>query len=182
MSKNHEDRSCRSGLPEFLGDNIRYLRKQKKWSQEKLAQQTGLTRGRIASYENGCSEPPLQSLFALAEVLGTTVIDLVCRNLQQRGNSPDNRAISFSSIFKNEKRIQTLFQEALKLEAVIDGLFKCHCYKIENRHNGSVSIEAMQHDFEQLHQMSCRLLNIHKEIMQLMSSTSLTNQQPTPSL
>ncbi len=170
MSKNYEDKDCRSSLPEFLGNNIRFLRKQKKWSQEKLAQESGLTRGRIASYENGCSEPPLQSLFTLAEVLDTTVLDLVCRNLQQSTQASGEKSISFSSIFKNEKRIQALFKEAMKLESVIDGLFTCHCYKIENRHNGSISIEAMQHDFEQLHKMSCRLLSIHKEIMQLMSS------------
>ncbi len=173
MSKIYEDMSCRSGLPEFLGSNIRYLRKRKQWSQEELARQAGLTRGRITSYENGCAEPPLQSLFTLAEVLGTSVLDLVCRDLQKHDAAgSEGTAFSFSSILKNEKRIQALLHEALDLENVIDSLFKCHCYKLENRHNGTVSIDALRHDFEQLHQMSCRLLGIHKEIMELMSAGS----------
>lgn len=173
MSKIDEHMDCRSGLPEFLGANIRYLRKRKGWSQEELARQARLTRGRIASYENGCAEPPLQSLFSIAEVLGTSVVDLVCRNLQQQAiESPNGTGLSFSSIFKNEKRIQALLEEALTLETIIDSLFKCHCYKIENHHDGSISVDALRHDFEQLHQMSCRLLHIHKEIMRLMSVQS----------
>ncbi len=161
--------SCRSGLPDFLGANIRHLRRGKGWSQEELARQTGLTRGRIASYESGCAEPPLRSLFSLAEVLEVSVWDLVCTDLQRGEPVAPEKRFSFSAILTNQARIQALQQEALELEKVIEGLFKCHCYKVNNLRNVPDDLMGLRHDFEQLHSMSCRLLDIHKEIMSLMS-------------
>ncbi len=161
--------SCRSDLPEFLGANIRHLRRDKGWSQEELARQTGLTRGRIASYESGCSEPPLRSLFSLAEVLEVSVWDLVCTDLREEGVVAPEKRFSFSAILGNQERIQKLQQKAVELEAVIDGLFKCHCYKMNNMSHAPEDLASLRHDFEQLHKMSCELLSIHKEIMSLMS-------------
>jgi len=46
----------------FLSDNLRYLRAQKKWSQQQVANELIIGRGRYAKYEDGKSEPPLDIL------------------------------------------------------------------------------------------------------------------------
>jgi transcriptional regulator with XRE-family HTH domain len=49
----------------FIHSNIKYLRKLKKLSQESFAQQLGLNRGNIASYEQA-THPPIDALLKIA--------------------------------------------------------------------------------------------------------------------
>src|SRR5699024_2603950 len=42
----------------YLAENIRYLRRELKVSQQKVADDLAITRGRYAKYEDGASEPP----------------------------------------------------------------------------------------------------------------------------
>ncbi|NNH74744.1 helix-turn-helix transcriptional regulator [Nocardia uniformis] len=63
----------------YVGQQVRVLRRRRGWSQQMLADRTGLdlSRGAIAKYENG--ERPVDSrrtLLALASALGVTVGDL----------------------------------------------------------------------------------------------------------
>jgi len=46
----------------ILSENLRYLRAQKKSSQQHVATQLIISRGRYAKYEDGKSEPPLDIL------------------------------------------------------------------------------------------------------------------------
>jgi len=59
-----------------LGDNITRLRKEKGWTQERLAEATGLSRGYIAAIEEGRIEPRLKTLSIIAEKLGVKLEQL----------------------------------------------------------------------------------------------------------
>lgn len=50
----------------LFSDNIRYLRAEKKISQEKLAESLGITRGRYVKYEDGTSEAPYEILKSIS--------------------------------------------------------------------------------------------------------------------
>lgn len=50
----------------LFSDNIRYLRSQKRISQEKLAGELKITRGSYVKYENGATEPPFEILQRIA--------------------------------------------------------------------------------------------------------------------
>ncbi|MHA3786841.1 XRE family transcriptional regulator [Flavobacterium hauense] len=50
----------------LFSDNIRYLRLQKNLSQEKLAENLLISRGRYVPYENGVSEPPYDILLRIS--------------------------------------------------------------------------------------------------------------------
>src|SRR5690625_6140814 len=50
----------------YLADNIRYLRSELKVSQQKIADDLMITRGRYAKYEDAASEPPLEILLRLS--------------------------------------------------------------------------------------------------------------------
>ncbi|ABO49765.1 putative transcriptional regulator, XRE family [Desulforamulus reducens MI-1] len=60
-----------------VGKSIAKLRKQKKWTQSKLAKETGLSRGYIASIEQGRRHPALKTLTIIAEKLGVEMRELI---------------------------------------------------------------------------------------------------------
>jgi XRE family transcriptional regulator, regulator of sulfur utilization len=60
-------------LRKIIGENIRRLRQEKGWSQEKLAVRCKLSHNYIARLERGEMNPGLDSLEKLANGLGTQV-------------------------------------------------------------------------------------------------------------
>lgn len=60
-----------------VGDMILAARKAKKWTQEALASQVGLSRAQIANIEGGRSDVPMKTLARFASALGTTMRELV---------------------------------------------------------------------------------------------------------
>ena len=60
-----------------VGRNLKRLRKEKGWSQEKLAFESGLHRTYISGIERGARNPTIVILARLAETLRITVEQLV---------------------------------------------------------------------------------------------------------
>lgn len=56
-----------------LSDRIRQLRQKAHMSQEKLAEEMGVSRQAVAKWESGQSAPSTEKLYRLAEIFGTTV-------------------------------------------------------------------------------------------------------------
>ena len=64
----------------MLSRRVKDLRKQKGWSQQKLAEKSGLAFNTITKIEQGLSEHPnLKTLIKLADVLGVGLDELVGR-------------------------------------------------------------------------------------------------------
>ncbi|HEX9981318.1 MAG TPA: LexA family transcriptional regulator [Flavobacterium sp.] len=82
----------------FLSNNLRYLRKERKLSQQKMANALVITRERFAKYEEGASEPPLDLLLRMARYFHVSIDILLSVNLQQTPmesllNMADNRIL-----------------------------------------------------------------------------------------
>jgi len=60
-------------LEKALGNRIKALRKLKGWTQEKLAEQAGVSIQHVGEIERGDGNPTLQSLDRLAKGLGVSV-------------------------------------------------------------------------------------------------------------
>lgn len=83
---------------EYLPHNIRYLRSQLKVSQQKVADDLLITRGRYAKYEDGASEPPVEILLKIARYYHISIdllvsVDLRRIPLEKILELPDNRII-----------------------------------------------------------------------------------------
>lgn len=63
-------------LGTYIGNKIRYYRKENKMTQDDLAKKLGLGKGTISNYESGYRTPQESRLFELAEVLGVSINDL----------------------------------------------------------------------------------------------------------
>lgn len=82
----------------FLSSNIRYLRTQLNHSQQKVADDLTITRGRYAKYEDGASEPPLEILMRLSRYYHVSIdllvsVDLRNIALEEILTLPDNRIV-----------------------------------------------------------------------------------------
>lgn len=60
-----------------IGSNIAKFRRKKGWTQAKLAKETRLSRGYIASIEEGKGNPRLKTLAIIAEILGIGIEKLI---------------------------------------------------------------------------------------------------------
>ena len=65
----------------MIGENLKFLRKQKKISQEELATALGLTRSSYSGYENGVAEPNVQTLLKLSQYHGVPVDVIIKKEL-----------------------------------------------------------------------------------------------------
>ena len=67
-----------------LSDNIRTLRKQRKMTQEKLAEALGVTVGAVYKWEAGLSQPELEMLVEIADFFDTSVDALLGYKMQDK--------------------------------------------------------------------------------------------------
>ena len=63
-----------------IGKNIKKLRKEKNLTQEQLAERLHVTRQAVSNWENGKTQPDIETLSVLAEVFEVTVEDLIYGN------------------------------------------------------------------------------------------------------
>lgn len=62
-------------------NNLKYIRKQKKLSQQELADKIGVDRSTIGYWENGKADPTLLNVQKLSDALKVNIIDLVGKDL-----------------------------------------------------------------------------------------------------
>ncbi|GAA5023138.1 hypothetical protein GCM10011506_05770 [Marivirga lumbricoides] len=67
----------------FVSSNIKYLRKQKGWTQQDLADQLEIKRSLIGSYEESRADPRISTLLKIAEVFNLSLDDLLSQDLTQ---------------------------------------------------------------------------------------------------
>ena len=92
--------------------NLKYYRKQKKYSQKDLADRLNYGYTAIANYESGRNEPCLDNLIALARVLDVTVDELIGVKLE----TAEQKVLS--AFKKIDARSQKLITELLDVLSV----------------------------------------------------------------
>ncbi|MBE6601976.1 MAG: helix-turn-helix transcriptional regulator [Ruminococcaceae bacterium] len=66
-----------------IGKQIREFRKKKGWTQEKLAEESGIEPSNISHIERAATKVSLPTLIHIANALGVTADDLLYRNLKK---------------------------------------------------------------------------------------------------
>ena len=78
----------------YLGRNLRYLRKQKQWTQADLAARLNVNRSLIGAYEEGRSEPRLATLVTFSELFKVTVGELLQKPLENTSREQQQERLS----------------------------------------------------------------------------------------
>lgn len=73
-------------------ENLKYLRKESKLTQEKLAEQLNISRQAVTKWESGQAMPDIQNLKAMSEIFGVTIDSLV-GDVKNKKNSALKRKI-----------------------------------------------------------------------------------------
>lgn len=101
-----------------LSENIRFLRDKIKASQQKVADEISITRGRYSTYEEGRSEPPVELLIKLSKYFKVNIdllvtVDLKKYALEDLVNLPNNRTLLPIKVDQTgENRIEIVPQKA----------------------------------------------------------------------
>ncbi|KQT18157.1 XRE family transcriptional regulator [Chryseobacterium sp. Leaf404] len=102
----------------ILSENIRFLRDQSKVSQQKVADEISITRGRYSTYEEGRSEPPIELLVRLSKYFKINIdvlltVDLTKYSLHDIVNLPNNRTLLPMKVDEaGENKIEIVPQKA----------------------------------------------------------------------
>lgn len=89
----------------IFSKNIRYLRKQKEWSQDYIAEKLGYkSYTTIQKWEMGTSEPPLKKLKELSDLFSVDIDDLTNKDFEhQNQTKPLNNYADPSNPINNRK-------------------------------------------------------------------------------
>lgn len=78
----------------MFNENLKKLRKEKRFSQEELAVKLNVVRQTISKWEKGLSVPDAQLLISLSEILEIPVSVLLGENIESKENVSDKNAIA----------------------------------------------------------------------------------------
>ncbi|WP_194774862.1 XRE family transcriptional regulator [Pararhodonellum marinum] len=100
----------------FLDHNLRFLRKQKGWTQQDLADQLAVQRTMISAYEDGRSEPKLSTLKLLGQLFSISIDELLHHDIEKSGRKvvqdKDIRVLTVSVDQEGEENITFVKQKA----------------------------------------------------------------------
>lgn len=102
----------------ILSENIRFLRDKIKASQQKVADEISITRGRYSTYEEGRSEPPIELLIKLSKYFKVNIdllitVDLKKYAVENLVNLPNNRTLLPIKVDESgENKIEIVPQKA----------------------------------------------------------------------
>ncbi len=150
----------------YLSSNLRWLRKQKKWSQEELASKVDLNRGNIASYENGTAEPKICNLLKMAKLFSVNLICLVQRDLGVDNEAADI-AVPTAGATPIVHDMNVYVDRAKELQRVMDGLNICCRYKVKMMDgNLPKEMQLVALHFEELYETAQTLLEQHLALLE----------------
>jgi transcriptional regulator with XRE-family HTH domain len=104
-----------------IGNNIKRLREQRKWSQGELAKKIGGTFQQISKYERGENAPGSMKLNQIAEILEVSVAELTQKFSSDASPHVNDSTPKHNSTPRND-RIPTLTEKQLEMARLISAL------------------------------------------------------------
>lgn len=143
----------------YLAPNIQYLRKKQQLSQAALADHLGMTRSKIASYENGIAEPNAVKLAEIARYFNVSLSQLIELELQSTPDSqilPANTNIQEDILYMLENRdaiIHNFEEKSTKLRKVAEGFRAYYELKMNDLTHLTPEAESLSKSFENVLQI-----------------------------
>jgi len=155
----------------FLAENLRALRKRMNWSQEEFADQIGLNRGNIASYENGTAEPKICNLLKFAHLFSISVFDLTHSDLKdEESYTRASRGNQDGKSMMQPPSLERVVKEAEDIQSAVKGLHCLFRLKTGNLAEMPPECQVLKDHFEQLYSVTQHLLDSHHELISFIQS------------
>ena len=80
----------------YAGKNLKYIRKQREWTQEEMANQLQIKRSLVGAYEEERAEPRLEEQEAICALFNISLEEFLFQDLSEKGNAGAETASSMS--------------------------------------------------------------------------------------
>ena len=80
----------------YAGKNLKYIRKQREWTQEEMANQLQIKRSLVGAYEEERAEPRLEVQEAICAVFNISLEEFLFQDLSQKGESGSDSGVGMS--------------------------------------------------------------------------------------
>lgn len=128
-----------------ISKNIKYLRKRRGQSQEKLAKSLDMSRGNIASYEGGKALPSAEKLLRLANYFNVDIGDMIHEDLEEvMGNS----TAQVNGMARTD--VEQFRQFLSRARKILDGLKEYHEHKFNGKNELPEVCGHLMYDYERV--------------------------------
>lgn len=93
------------------GEKIKVLRANKKWTQKKLAEESGIHEVQIRRYESGSITPKIKNLTKIADALGVPYTELADKSTLEENTSESDLIKSLTISSQDKKEIRTIIRK-----------------------------------------------------------------------
>ncbi|MCB0706330.1 MAG: helix-turn-helix transcriptional regulator [Saprospiraceae bacterium] len=153
----------------YLAQNLQFLRRRRKMSQQALGVELGLSRSNIASYENAKAEPRATMLVRIGRFFDITIDQLVDHPLDESAVSSKNK--NFGKLDRLMRAQQTesanFLKKSAQLRKVIEGMKAYHELKRETVEDPGEMLLSFFKDYEYLLTVMESLVIANDELVQL---------------
>lgn len=170
----------------FFADNLRFLRRRDKLSQEQLAEKLHLNRGNIASYEKGTAEPRLENVLKIVKLFDIELSDLVEKDLansaaiheelekavfdtSEKAIAPEQATAHLKAeLIDNRERLERFIHHSDDMQKILEGFRRFHKFKMTRSGEISRDVKNIADDYEKLLEVMEALLQSHQELIKIL--------------
>ncbi len=135
---------------ELIAYNIKFLREQKNWTQQTLADQLMISRSTVAKWESSQLTPDIHSLIKLSTVFEITLDQLVGNTLQQENLLLDFKRMYHSKAVDFEDEAVALVEYIMKFPDFKEQINRLSKLPIKKQVSIHKLIENMIDQYEQI--------------------------------
>ena len=171
----------------YFADNLKFLRKGRGISQGQLAEEIGLNRGNIASYEKGIAEPSMTNLMKIVKYFNIDFRDLVetdlanqeaVRNELAKIGEMSTDEISTTlqeedlknELITNKRKLENFVSQSDSMQKILDGFRQFHRFKMTQNAEVSEEVKKMAENYEELLDLMQSLLNLNQDLLKSVST------------
>ncbi|MFT6867031.1 MAG: transcriptional regulator with XRE-family HTH domain [Cyclobacteriaceae bacterium] len=164
-------------MDKLFAKNLKFLRTQKKLSQELFSLEIGLNRGNIASYEKGTAEPNINNLLKIVKYFNIDLSDIAEKDLtvsnefmheliEQPENTDqvvgDMKCLIIGELEDHSNKIERFLGQSNDMQKIVEGFKSFYLYK---KSKGSIDLEKIAKAYEDLLELMESLLSSHNEVI-----------------
>lgn len=169
-------------VPGNLSQNIRFLRKKYKYSQEDLAAKLNIKRSNIAAYESKNVEPRLRIVLEIAKTFDISIDALVAKPLSE-GQEYDTfnttidplEANNELFIDKNGEEVTSFIEKSIKIRKILEGFKAFYTMKKNNIKDITDEKERVIFDIDNFVNLMEHLLTYNENVIKAISNKSALN-------
>jgi len=174
----------------YLSKNIRFLRKQKHWSQEALAQKLDIKRSNIAAYESKNVEPRLGLILQMAKLFNVNMAELIRIDITEVGGvqepfevkDADKKAMVFNrGINENVSPdvLDEFVDRSLSIRKMLEGFKIFYRFKKEAAaENGEPPVSSAV-DIDNFLNLIDHMLDLNESLIDALGKNSNSTQNST---